>query len=302
MLMVRPAAFGSNAETAGTNAFQEAGECGSSVREGAQREFDGLVVALRGAGVRVVVVDDTRAPVKPDAVFPNNWVSFHGEGDGGRVVVYPMMAASRRAEVRWDVIDRVEAELGARWERVDLSGLAGRGAFCEGTGSLVLDRRARVAYAALSARTTRAGVDAVCEVLGYEAEVFRAVDRGGETYHTNVMMSVGDGVAVVCAESIVDAGERARVVGRLGEGGREVVEISPAQRDAFVGNVLFLRGVVGGVGGVVVMSARAESALGDDVGARVRAHARVVSAPLGVIERFGGGSARCMLCEVFPPR
>lgn len=301
VLMVRPAGFGFNEETAATNAFQQraTGADGREVHSAAVREFDAMVTELRGAGVWVIVAEDAADGVRrPDAIYPNNWVSFHaGDRSGsGRAVLYPMMSPSRRAEVRREVVEMVGREVGVAWEVVDLTRLAERGVFLEGTGSMVLDRRARVAFAARSPRTTRAGLDAFCTEMGYRAVEFGAVDGRGPVYHTNVVMAMGETVAVVCSESIADGRERAAVVGELRAGGREVVEISAAQRDEFAGNMLMLRSGWGG--GVVVMSGTALASLTHDQRALLERHGTIVAPHLGTIERHGGGSARCMVCEV----
>lgn len=298
VLMVRPSGFGFNAETAGTNAFQRDDVAWDAVGGAVVREFDGVVGALEGAGVRVVVWED-RAGL-PDAVFPNNWVTFHGDGEvaGGRVVLWPMMAASRRREVSRDVVAFVGRELGLGWGgEVDLTGLADAGVFCEGTGSLVLDRVGRVAYCGWSGRTSAAGVGSFCRVLGYGAVGFGAVDRGGvAVYHTNVMMALGGGFGVVCLDAVGNALERRLLVESIEASGREVIGITFEQMGAFGGNVLALRGRGGQV---VVMSETARGALRGGVLERIERFGEVVVVEVGTIERVGGGGVRCMLAEVF---
>ncbi len=222
VLMNRPLWFAFDPETAGSNAFQKeaAGESAERVIRLAQQEFDGLAGALSDAGVRVVVAEDREGCVTPDSVFPNNWVSFHSTGEA---VLYPMLAGSRRLEVRPELIGMVEAEVGARWPRVvDLTGLTGEGSFVEGTGSLVIDPLRGVAFACRSVRTTEGGLDAVERELGLETVRFDATDEDGVAYyHTNVMLSVGAGVVIVCAESIAE-GDRERVMGRLEAEGRAI--------------------------------------------------------------------------------
>jgi hypothetical protein len=293
--MVRPAAFGANPETAATNAFQR-GAVGSAdeLLARARGEFDALVAALRAHGVEVLVLEDSPMPPKPDAVFPNNWVSFHTDG---RVVLYPMLVPSRRAEVHEGLLNELERlGVGRRW-LLDLRGEA-RGEALEGTGSLVLDRASRVAYACRSPRTSERLLARFCAEFGHDALAFDATDaRGTPIYHTNVMMAVGETFAIVCAEAIRDAGERANVLERLRSSGHELVAITLAQMDEFAGNALALRSDRGQP--LLVMSARARRALRSAQSSVLERHARLVTAELETIEACGGGSARCMLAEVF---
>ncbi len=298
VLMVRPARFGANPETAATNAFQRGGPGDAGTLARARREFDGLAAVLRANGVEVRVVEDTLEPPKPDALFPNNWLSFHADGT---VVLYPMLAPSRRAEVRPEILGELgRAGFPAPRRVLDLR--AGAEAdFLEGTGSLVLDRAARVAYACLSPRTARALVERFCAELEYRPVCFRAADaRGLPIYHTNVMMSVGTRFAVVCLEALGDSEERLALVQSLAQSGHELVPIKLSQMDEFAGNVLELRARTGEA--LIVLSARARAALRPEQLAVLERHARLVSADLATIEEHGGGSARCMLAEVFAPR
>lgn len=298
VLMVRPARFGTNAETAGTNAFQrDAVGDAATVLARARREFDGLVAVLRENGVEVLVVEDSPEPAKPDAVFPNNWISFHADGT---VVLYPLLAPSRRAEVRPEVLGELgRIGPGAPRRVLDLRAEAGA-EFLEGTGSLVLDRVARVAYACLSPRTSAVLLTRFCAVLGYRPRAFHATDaRGVPIYHTNVMMSVGTRFAVVCLDALGDAHERAELAAELTGTGKELVPLTLDQLDEFAGNVLELRSRTGEA--LLVLSARARRALRPDQLAILRRHARLVSTDLTTIETHGGGSARCMLAEVFAP-
>lgn len=301
--MIGPAAFDYNPETALTNRMQAAPGAGapSAVQAAARAEFDAAVRALRGAGIRACVVEDTPAPPKPDACFPNNWVSFHADGT---VVLYPMCAPNRRLERRGDVVAAVAAGTGRAVRRVlDLSGHERAGRFLEGTGSLVLDHRGRVAYACRSPRTDAALVEAWCAELGYEPVIFDATDAAGVPYyHTNVMLAVGERAVVVAAESIAPA-DRPRVLARLASG-REIVEIDRREVAAFAGNVLELASWDESLGDcrILVMSETARRALDDVRFARLAGctdDVLVVRVP--TIERLGGGSIRCMLAEVFLP-
>ena len=237
--MIRPARFGSNPETADSNRFQHAGATMADAAAAAAREFDGLAGRLADAGVEVIVAEDSPEPPKPDACFPNNWVSFHADGS---VVLYPMMAPSRRAERRREPVAAVE-RAGYRVARtIDLSSLEARGEFLEGTGSLVLDRPRRIAYACRSPRTTAGALAEFSAALGYRVVSFDALGPDGRpAYHTNVLMAIGEGFAVVCAESIAGAAPRAAVLEELARDGREVIDIDTDEMNGFAGNLLALR-------------------------------------------------------------
>jgi len=311
VLMIGPAAFDYNPETAVTNRMQAAGAGGAgsagageagSAQAAARAEFDAAVRVLEGAGVRVCVVEDTPLPPKPDACFPNNWVSFHADGT---VVLYPMCAPNRRLERRRDVLDAVATRTGFRVHRVlDLSAHERDGRFLEGTGSLVLDHRGRVAYACRSPRTDGGLVEAWCAEMSYEPVLFDAADAGGVPYyHTNVMLAVGERVAVVAVEAIATA-DRARVLGRLAASGREILAIDRRDVARFAGNVLELASWDESLGDcrVLVMSESARRSLGDARFAQLAGCTDdVLVVRLPTIERLGGGSIRCMLAEVFLP-
>jgi hypothetical protein len=298
VLMVRPAAFGYNEETALSNRMQRPGDPGAAGSAAAQAraEFDETVRQLEGAGVTVCVVEDTSVPVKPDAVFPNNWVSFHADGT---VVLYPMQAKSRRLERRPEIIEEVCAQLGFKVTRtLDLTHHEQEGRFLEGTGSLVLDHTEHVAYACLSPRTHPAVVEEWAGLMGYKSVLFHATDLSGvPLYHTNVLMSIGEKVAVAGLTAIPQD-DHGRVVPELMASGRVLLPITPEQIAGFAGNVLELRARDGA--GVLVMSASARQALGSDAIAQLKKCTdRTVTVDLPTIERLGGGSARCMLAEVF---
>jgi len=298
VLMVRPRHFGFNAETAHTNRFQTAGGTPDTAAQ-AVAEFDAMAAALRGEGITVCVAEDSDEPRKPDAVFPNNWVSFHADGT---VVLYPMQAANRRIERRREVIDAVVRDTGFKAGRlVDLTGHEKEGRFLEGTGSLVLDHRDRVAYACRSPRTHEAVAEQWARELDYRLEMFTARDARGEPiYHTNVVMSIGARMAVVALDNI-DAADRDRIAGRLGTS-HEVLAIDDAEMRGFAGNVLELGTWDEYLGDmrILVMSATAQRALAARKYARLYASVDAVLAPpVDVIERHGGGSVRCMLAEVF---
>jgi len=295
--MVRPARFGSNPETADSNRFQRAGATAADAAA-AVREFDGLAARLASAGVEVIVAEDSPEPAKPDACFPNNWVSFHADGS---VVLYPMMAPSRRVERCREPVAAVE-RAGYRVARtIDLSSLETRGEFLEGTGSLVLDRPSRTAYACLSPRTTPAALAEFSTALGYRIVSFGALGPDGRpAYHTNVLMAIGEKFAVVCAEAIAEGAARSAVLEELGRDGREVIAIDAGEMGGFAGNLLALRTRDGSP--LIAMSEAALRALAPENRRRVERHGAIVAAAIPTIERLGGGSVRCMLAEVFLPR
>lgn len=304
ILMVRPKHFGYNAQTAGTNRFQNPdGRSGASeVAQQALREFDAFAAALTAEGVKVCVVADSDTPRKPDAVFPNNWVSFHADGT---VVLYPMHAENRRAERRPEIIDAVVRDTGFKVDRVlDLTRHEKEGRFLEGTGSMVLDHRARIAYACRSPRTHESVAREWAREMRFELELFDAADESGTPiYHTNVLMYVGTRVAVVNVDAIAPA-DRARVSGRLVASGLDVIAIDHAEMRAFAGNMLEVGSWDEYLGDftILVMSETARHALATRKYARLYASVDAVLAlPIDVIERHGGGGVRCMLAEVFLP-
>ena len=304
VLMIRPAGFDYNPETAETNKMQRPADSqpASATLGTARREFDGLVRALQSEGVMVCVVEDTPEPVKPDAVFPNNWVSFH---EDGTVVLYPMQAETRRRERRREVADAVADEFGFPVSRVlDLTHHEREGRFLEGTGSLILDHVERVVYASRSPRTHEGVLKEWARELGYEPLVFSSFDRAGvPLYHTNVLMSVGARMAVVGTEAIAPE-DRGPVVERLRASGRDVIEIGLEEIGQFAGNMLELATWDEALGDskVLVMSEAARKGLHPERFARISACTdTVLAVPVPTIERLGGGSVRCMLAEVFRP-
>jgi hypothetical protein len=303
VLMVRPASFGYNPETAPTNRLQQPPASASGGEAAiARKEHDALAAALSSEGVKVCLMEDTPGPPKPDAAFPNNWVSFH---EDGTVVLYPMQAESRRRERRRDVVDTVAARLGFKVSRIlDLTSHEAHGRYLEGTGSLVLDHIERIAYACLSPRTHAVVVEEWCRELGYEPLIFSAVDRGGvPLYHTNVLLCIGEKLAVVGTEAILPA-DRERVVERLRGTRREVIEIGHEEIGRFAGNLLELGSWDEALGDcrVLVMSDAARHALHPEAFARLSACTdQVLAVPIPTIERLGGGGVRCMLAEVFLP-
>ena len=297
VLMIRPARFGANPETAASNRFQQSGATAGDAAA-ALREFDGLVDRLRAAGVEVHVAEDTLEPAKPDACFPNNWVSFHADG---AVVLYPMMAPSRRAERRVEPIEQLRRAGFLVTRTVDLSPFEASNEFLEGTGSLVLDRCHRIAYACRSPRTTSGALACFAAELGYRVVTFDALGPDGlPAYHTNVLMAIGERFAVVCADAIADAGQRGAVLRELESSGHEPIEIGISGMNGFAGNMLALRPFGGDA--LVAASDAAWRALEPETRRRLERFGTIVTAPIPTIERLGGGSVRCMIAEVFLPR
>jgi hypothetical protein len=301
VLLVRPAAFGPNVETAATNAFQHADGLAdrSDVLHRARQESDALAHALESKGVDVCVLEDVSPPARPDACFPNNWVSLHPDG---RMVVYPLLAPNRRLERRvGELLDLVRRRGYSVTDTLDLTAWESKGVFLEGTGSMVLDHRARVAFAALSPRTCLEPLEDFCRRLGYRAVAFVALDpRGLPVYHTNVLMSLGPDLAVLCADSIPDTVERARVQTTLRDTGRAVLTIDVEQMCAFAGNVLWLKSIRGEP--LLVLSSTAAGRLRRSQLAALERVAELVVVTVDTIEWFGGGSVRCMLAEIHLPR
>jgi hypothetical protein len=292
--MVRPVSFGFNSETAASNAFQLSPS--GDVGDAALREFDALRAALARAGIQVLVAPDSVAPRKPDALFPNNWVSFHADGT---VVLYPMLAENRRHERRDEIIELVRVA-GYRMRRVvDLTPHEAAGRYLEGTGSLVLDRAASVAYAGLSARTDPAVVGEFARALHYEPLVFESHDgQGRPIYHTNVFLSIGTSFAVLCGDALQVPAQRGAVRGRLEGSGHEVIDISLSQMQCFAANVLELAAPDGPL---LVISSTARAALAPRQLRALEKHAALLCADIPTIERVGGGGVRCMLAEIHLP-
>jgi len=290
--MIRPVNFTFNAETAVNNAFQSAAS-DDSTQGKALAEFEGFVKVLRDNGVDVTVIDDTPEPYTPDSIFPNNWVSFHDEGI---VVLYPMFAANRRLERKPEVLRRVEERFRVD-ATVDLSGYERESLFLEGTGSMVLDRDKRIAYACLSPRTDRQVLEDFCIRMDYQPEVFVAVDGANNPiYHTNVMMCVADQYVVICLDSIPESFQREHVEETIRNSGKAILPITLEQMNHFAGNMLQVQEKGGQP--LLVMSSQAYGSLRPEQVKELERYNRIVHAPLTTIETNGGGSARCMMAEV----
>jgi len=295
LLMIRPVDFKYNTQTAGNNKFQQE-SVHENVQQLALKEFDDFVNLLRQNDVDVWVMDDTLDPETPDSIFPNNWISFHRSG---RIILYPMFSENRRAERREDILNQIKAKFRVS-DITDLSHFERENLFLEGTGSMVLDRDAKIAYACLSVRTHAGVLADFCARTGYKAILFNAVDaKGFPIYHTNVMMCIGSCFSVVCLDSIPDAAEREVLVNSLTESGKPVISISLEQMNHFAGNMLQVRNRQGDE--LLVMSEQAYRSLTPDQITALEQYCRILYAPLYTIEQNGGGSARCMLAEIHLP-
>jgi hypothetical protein len=301
IMMVRPGSFRMNEQTAVNNLYQKPAEEGVDALELARAEFDVLVTVLREAGVEVAVFEDPPSANTPDALFPNNWVSFHHDG---RVGLYPMFAENRRPERRESMLYDLRDEQALVLEEiVDFTEFEKHERYLEGTGSLVLDRVAGVAYAAISPRTDREAVAHFGEAFDMDVMAFTAFQHPQDDapiYHTNVMMAIGTGWAVLCAACITDEAQRREVVESLEQSGHEIIHISTDQVGGFAGNVLEVRSTDGAVN--IAMSSTAYGAFTANQRNSLSAYGRILQAPIPTIERLGGGSVRCMLAEVFLPK
>jgi hypothetical protein len=293
VLMVRPAAFGYNAETAATNHFQQSPlESNEALQQLALKEFDDMVASLRKEGIDVIVIDDTVDPPKPDAIFPNNWFCANNR----LLSVFPLCAASRRAEKRDDILE----QLRSRYEVddvLDWSEYEAESQYLEGTGSMVIDHQSRIIYACLSPRTHKYLLARFGAAIGYRVMPFDAHDSSGRAiYHTNVMMSIGEGFAVLCPKAITDHMERIAVAQLLEATGHENIYIEPEQMEAFAGNLLQLRNKEGAR--FIVLSETAHRALTEAQRERLAAHGKLLPFSVPTIERVEGGSVRCMMAEI----
>jgi len=303
ILMIRPVAFRMNEQTAVNNYYQKVldGLLPATVNTKAQAEFDAYVEKLRSVGINVIVVNDTLEPDTPDSVFPNNWISFHESGD---VVLYPMFAENRRLERREDVLDVLEEKGFQINDIMDYTSAEEDNIFLEGTGSIILDRENEKAYCALSPRADEELFIEFCEDFEYTPIIFEAFQTvNGERkhiYHTNVMMCIAETFAVICADCIDDKAERKMVLNSLKENGKEIILITENQVNNFAGNMLQVRGAKNEL--FLVMSNAAYQSLTKDQIAKIEKHCKILHASLDIIEACGGGSARCMMAEVFLPK
>jgi hypothetical protein len=302
ILMIRPVSFRMNEQTAVNNYFQEELDVKTqTINERAQREFDDFVVILRQKGVNVIVVDDKKENDTPDSIFPNNWVSFH---KSGTVVVYPMFAENRRKERRVDIFDILEEKGYVINDIVDYTSAELEGIYLEGTGSILKDRVHQKAYCALSQRADEELFIEYCEDFDCFPVIFTANQsvngKRMPIYHTNVMMAMAETFVVICLDTIDDKKERKNVVQHLKKDGKEIISITEKQMHHFAGNMLQVIGSNGQR--YMVMSSAAYNSLQPEQLAAIRKHCEIIYSSLETIETCGGGSARCMMAEVFLPR
>lgn len=295
ILMIQPVNFGFNAETAVNNTFQKNTE--GNTQQQALKEFNDFVNLLRKNRIDVTVVEDTIEPSTPDSIFPNNWISFH---ENGRVILYPMFAKNRRMERKTTVLDVIKHKFDVK-EIIDISKYEADEFFLEGTGSMVLDRDNKIAYACLSPRTNEKLLTEFCSLTGFSPVTFRSTDSAGiDIYHTNVMMCIASSYAVICLDSIADEIERKKVITSLQKTEKEIIDISLSQLNSFAGNMLQVRNADREL--LLVMSTQAYRSLTAEQMKTLQKHNRIIHSSLNTIEAAGGGSARCMMAEIFLER
>lgn len=293
--MIRSASFGFNVQTADTNAFQnQFPAINEELNALAQLEFDIAVDILKNSDIEILVIQDTDLPIKPDAIFPNNWISFHSDGTA---VLYPMLAENRRWERRQDIVESFKQSFEV-YRIIDLTNFEIQNKFLEGTGSIVFDHKNRKAYACISSRTNPEILEVLCNQLDYTAVMFEATDSSGQAiYHTNVMLCIGNDFAVVCLESIADFEDQLRIKGSLSNDGLECIEISRKQMLCFAGNMLQVINRMGVKH--LILSQTALNSLDQSQKERLAKYGTLTAICIPTIETIGGGSARCMLAEVF---
>ena len=296
VLMIEPAAFGFNAETAQNNYFQINSE-NAETQTKALQEFKNFVEKLRSKGINVITVKDTLEPHTPDSIFPNNWISMHSDGT---VVLYPMCAVNRRWERRSDILEMLQEKFQVK-EIVDLSASENEGKFLEGTGSMIFDHDYKIAYGSVSLRLDEKLFRDFCKKFGFTPVVFHSYQTANNErlpiYHTNVMMCVADKFVVICLDCIDDETERVNVVNAIVNSGKEIVEISENQMQQFAGNMLQIQNAEGKK--FLVMSQSAYQSLTEEQISTIEKYSEIIYSDLETIETNGGGSARCMLAEVF---
>ncbi|BFO66114.1 arginine deiminase-related protein [Chryseobacterium sp. S0630] len=300
VLMIEPIAFGYNAETAKNNYFQVE-QTGSDIQSKALAEFNTFVGKLRERGINVITIKDTLDPHTPDSIFPNNWVSFHKDG---KVVLYPMFASNRRVERRDDIIESIQEQGFEVVEVDDWSFSETQGHFLEGTGSMIFDHDNKIAYGSVSLRLDEKLFREFCTKYGFTPVVFHSFQTVGTErlpiYHTNVMMCVADKFVVICLDCIDDELEREKVTETIKGSGKEIIEISEEQMQQFAGNMLQVQNKEGEK--FLVMSQTAYQSLSSEQVAAIEKYCEIIYSDLNTIEVNGGGSARCMLAEVFLPK
>lgn len=298
IMMVRPANFGFNEETAANNSFQVNDQSLSiaEIKAKAVAEFDKFVEILRGVGVNVIVMNDSPSPLKTDAVFPNNWITSHADG---KMILYPMYSPNRRLERNETIIQALENQYFVS-EKIHLEEYEKENLFLEGTGSMIFDRPNKICYACLSPRTDLGLLNQLCSILDYKPIAFHSVDGAGQDiYHTNVMMALGETFVVICLETVKDPAERNAILQEFESTDKDIIEISMAQMNQFAGNMLQVRNEAGKT--FLVMSQQAYESLTEAQISQIKKHTEILYADIKTIETYGGGSARCMLAEIYFP-
>ncbi len=296
LIMVRPVNFGFNPETALDNAFQSQieGLNSSAAQSKALKEFDEFVSLLENKGISVQVFEDRKDPFTPDSIFPNNWFTTH---EDGTIITYPMYSESRRKERRDDILNSLASTVN-KTKRYGFEYFEDEHKFLEGTGSMILDRENRIAYACLSERTNIELLEKFCVLKNYQKMFFYALDETGKKiYHTNVMMTLGENFALICMESVQDEEEQKKLRVSLEQSNKEIIEITYKQMNSFAGNMLQAKNKAGDR--FVIMSNQALTSLNEDQINRIQRHGEIIAPILDTIETLGGGSARCMLAENF---
>ena len=299
ILMVRPSNFGFNEETAANNSFQNKAQflTPDQVKKSAMEEFDNFVAKMRGEGINVIVIEDTAQPIKPDAVFPNNWVSFHQDGIA---ITYPMYAEIRRKERRDDVLEKLKEDFKIEGT-IRLEKFEAENRFLEGTGSMILDRVNKICYACTSPRTDEGLLDIFCQYVKYQKVAFQSVDAEGEDiYHTNVMMALGEDFVVIGMSTIKDKAQKKMLLDLFAKTNKAVIDISFEQILSFAGNMLQVRNEKGET--YLVMSQQAFESLTNEQIKEIEIRTKILHSSIKTIETLGGGSARCMMAEVFLPK
>ena len=308
ILLVKPSNFGFNSQTASSNAFQNElkdsdlsyplsfgeGTALRSIADVALAEFDAFVNRLQIHGINPLVIEDSSKPIKPDAIFPNNWISMH---EDGKIILYPMCAPNRRLERRQEIVEQLKESFVVN-EVIDLSSYENEDRFLEGTGSIIFDHENKMAYACISPRTDEYLFKEVCDKLNYSPVIFHSLDENDVlVYHTNVMMCIGKGFAVICLETIKDLSEKNYVVSSLEKSGHEIIDISLSQMKKFAGNMLAVENKDGK--DFLAMSQSAYDSLNHHQKETLEKYATLLPLIINTIETIGGGSARCMMAEIF---
>lgn len=297
ILLVRPSNFIFNIETAANNAFQNnIKENNESITEKVLYEFENFRESLSAKGIDVTTINDTENPIKPDSIFPNNWISFHADGT---IILYPMFAENRRTERRLDIVETIKEKFIVK-NIIDFSIYENENKFLEGTGSIVFDHLHKIAYACLSPRTNKEIFIKLCKVIDYKPIYFTACDEAGqEIYHTNVMMCIAEKIVVICTESIIDENEKSKVVQSFENTEHEIIDISFAQMNCFLGNMLALK--TNSEKKILVMSQSAYTCLSVNQKSIIEKYYELFPLAIPTIETIGGGSVRCMIAEIFLP-